>query len=103
MISQRRWRVIGGLALASSAAMMIFSLQIEALRNSQLLFWAYWLVFLVCLIIAVFCAFLDLRYIRMQQAIAERELFRETLGEESFRKALRARQESASKQTPPES
>jgi len=83
--------------------MAVSGIKLEVLRTSQLSFIAYWIVFLVGLLVAVYCAFLDLRYIRVQQAIAERELFRETLGEESFRKALRASPATSTKNdaTPP--
>jgi hypothetical protein len=45
--------------------------------------------------VTLVCALLDLRYIRMRHAMAEREVFRQTLGDEAFRRALRAAQDAA--------
>ena len=60
----------------------------------------YWGIVVVLLVVAVYCALIDLRYVRAQYAVAKRDMFRETLGEESFRKDLRAAQEE---NDPPES
>lgn len=50
---------------------------------------AYWGLFLVALLVALYMALLDLRYIRMQYTLGEKELFEDTLGSEEFRTALR--------------
>ena len=50
---------------------------------------AYWGLFLVALLVALYMALLDLRYIRMQYSLGEKELFEDTLGSEEFRTALR--------------
>lgn len=50
---------------------------------------AYWGLFLVSLLVALYMALLDLRYIRMQYTLGEKELFEDTLGSEEFRTALR--------------
>lgn len=50
---------------------------------------AYWVVFLLVLLLALYVALLDLRYIRMQYSHGEKELFEDTLGSEEFRSALR--------------
>lgn len=50
---------------------------------------AYWGLFLLSLLVALYMALLDLRYIRMQYSLGEKELFEETLGSEEFRTALR--------------
>lgn len=99
MLTQRRWRIFGALAIAASATLAYYGVRVEALRQSALYFALYWLVFLVCFIVAVYCALLDIRYIRLQRALAERKLFLDTVGDESFRKALRAAQEK--RQAPP--
>ena len=101
MLTQRRWRIFGGACLAISGAMALTGVRLDAIRHSQLAFATYWSVFLLFFAIAIYCALLDLRYIRAQHALAERELFRETLGEESFRKALRARMEEGEKKRVP--
>ncbi len=50
---------------------------------------AYWGLFLVSLLVALYMALLDLRYTRMQYSLGEKELFEDTLGSEEFRTALR--------------
>ena len=98
MLTQRRWRIAGGILLAISGGMAVFSARISAIRVSPTIFAAYWGVFLLAFGLAVLCALLDLRYIRLRMALEERELYRQTLGDEAFRKALReAQEEMASK------
>ncbi len=60
---------------------------------------AYWGLFLVSLLVALYMALLDLRYIRMQYTLGEKELFEDTLGSEEFRTALR---EARTRRTPPD-
>ena len=50
---------------------------------------AYWGVFLAALLVALYMALLDLRYVRMQYSLGEKELFEDTLGSEDFRTVLR--------------
>jgi hypothetical protein len=52
------------------------------------LFLCYWGVFLALLIITLYIVMLDIRFIHLQYTIGKRELFRQTLGDESFRKEL---------------
>lgn len=92
MLTQRRWRIAGVILLVLSGGMAYFGVRIPALHHSQALFAVYWGVFLLAFVCAIYCALLDLRYIRLQMAIEERELYRQTLGDESFRKALREAQ-----------
>lgn len=49
---------------------------------------AYWAVFLISLLVALYMALLDLRYIRYLYSQSEKELFEDTLGSEEFRTAL---------------
>lgn len=51
---------------------------------------AYWTLFLVLMLTALLAALLDLYYIRLQYRLGQREIFRNTLGSEDFRRALRA-------------
>lgn len=89
MLTQRRWRIGGAVLLALSGGMAYFGVHVPLLRESPAAFIAYWIVFLAAFIGAVYCAILDFHYIRVQMALAERELFRQTLGDEALRKALR--------------
>ena len=54
----------------------------------------YWGGFLLLLLIALYAALLDLRYIRLQYLLGQREIFQETLGSEEFRATLRKAQEA---------
>lgn len=97
MITQGQWRWAGGIAIGCSAVMAFWGVRLQGLRDSLLFFCLYWGAFLVCFVVALYCAFLDWRYIRMQYALARRQLFKETLGEEGFRKALSAGEDDARK------
>jgi predicted Holliday junction resolvase-like endonuclease len=53
-------------------------------------FWGiYWAVALLLLAIAIYMVLIDLRYLRLQFKLAERELFLDTLGSEDFRREIR--------------
>jgi len=96
MIKQIHWRLVGGIAVVVSLVMVFVGTQLDGLRESLLAFTTYWVVVLVLLGIALYCAFLDIRYIRLQYTAARRELFHETLGNEAFRKHLKGRSETKS-------
>jgi len=89
MLTQRRWRIGGAILLALSGGMAFLGVRIPYLRESPVAFIAYWVVFLAAFVGAIYCAILDFHYIRVQMALAERELFRQMLGDEALRKALR--------------
>ena len=94
LLTQWRWRVAGGLCLAGAGLMAWLGVRLEVIRTSGWLFLGYWGVFTVLFMMTLLCALLDLRYIRMQHAMAEREVYRQTLGDEAFRRALRAAQDA---------
>lgn len=52
----------------------------------------YWSLFLLLLIAAMYIVIIDLRYIRLQYKLEQREVYQSTLADEEFRKALRAAQ-----------
>lgn len=93
---QKRWRIVGAVTIAICAVMAGFGVDMQILRNSQLLFLVYWGVFALLFFVTLYVVALDLRYIRAQHAVAERDLFRETLGEGEFREALREAVKTAS-------
>jgi len=72
--------------------MALYGVNLKAAEMSPWLFLAYWAVFLLLFLVMLYCVLLDLRFIRAERAIMERELFRETLGDEEFRRALREAQ-----------
>lgn len=60
----------------------------------SLTFWGvYWAIALLLLAIAIYMVLIDLRYLRLQFKLAEREVFLETLGSEEFRREIRQAQE----------
>ncbi|MBI2433825.1 MAG: hypothetical protein HYV26_13240 [Candidatus Hydrogenedentes bacterium] len=59
---------------------------------------AYWGVFLLLLLLALYLALVDLRFIRLQYLLGRREIFYDTLGSEEFRQALRKAQEEQREQ-----
>lgn len=86
---QTKWRIVGGVAVGICGVMALRGSGNEALNSSRIGFIIYWSVFLLLFAVAIFCVLLDIRHIRMQFAMAKREIFEQTLGEESFRKAMR--------------
>lgn len=100
LFTQRNWRAAGGIAIAVAALMAVFGVGAESVRSSKVVFLVYWGVFLVFLIAAIVCALLDLRYIRLQYALSKREIFKQTLGEEAFRKKLLAAEEQDDDEKP---
>lgn len=67
----------------------------EHLRDPGLSLWFwgfYWAFALVLLFVALYMVLIDLRYIRLQFKVAERDIFLDTLGSEEFRREIRAAQ-----------
>ena len=58
------------------------------LRTSLRYFSIYWGVFILLLLLSLYFIVLDLRFIHVQYLIARRDLLRETLEDETFRKTL---------------
>ena len=88
MITQNTWRTIGVVALTAAALMAWKGADDVTAETSRLYLLVYWGVFMVLLCIAIYMALLDLRYIRMQFKIGERELFLKTVDDEEFRANL---------------
>lgn len=86
-LTQRRWRTIGGVALGLSALMGLYGPRVDP-RDSVAVFAVYWGVFIFLLLIILWAVLLDVRYIRVQYSVGKREIFRDTLGDEEFRRAL---------------
>ncbi|MCX5758094.1 MAG: hypothetical protein NTU83_06240 [Candidatus Hydrogenedentes bacterium] len=51
-------------------------------------FFGYWGLFTLFLSVSLFIVVLDIRYIRLQFLLGQRELLRQTLEDETFRRAL---------------
>jgi len=89
MTLQTKWRIAGGIAIGCSAVLAYGGLHWAFPRQSITHFIVYWIVFFMFFFVALLLAFWDLRYIRAQYRVDERELFHQTLGDEDFRKRLR--------------
>jgi len=57
----------------------------------------YWGFFLAALVVAMYVVILDIRYIRLQYLVAQRDIYLDTVGSEEFRKALLAAQQEEQK------
>jgi len=89
MVTQPKWRKYGLMCIGGAALMAWGGVGWQPLRESVLFFFLYWGAFFCLFLAAVYIAILDIRYVRMEYAIAKRELFKDTLGDEKFRQALR--------------
>jgi hypothetical protein len=98
MLKQWHWRVAGGICIVTAGFMAYGGAHASFVRQSVLAFSLYWGVFLILFLAALFCAWLDMRYIRAEYALAKRDVFQETLGDEEFRQTLRDAQKT---ETPP--
>ena len=97
MLKQWHWRVGGVICIVLAGLMAYVGMDAAFVRRSPHIFCVYWGVFLILFLAALFCAWLDMRYIRAEYAIGKRDVFQDTLGDEAFRKALReAQREEAS-------
>lgn len=85
---QSRWRIAGAVAIACCAIMAWYGAQHAFMSASLLGAILYWGLCLLFLLVSLYTVLLDVRYIRLQYAIARRELFVQTLGDEKFRKSL---------------
>jgi di/tricarboxylate transporter len=88
-MNQRTWRTIGGVCITGCAIMAWCGADFFNPPRSPAFLAGYWGVFIVLLIAAFYMVLLDVRFIRLQYHLGQRELFHETLGEEGLRKTLR--------------
>lgn len=94
MAIQSMWRIGAVITIACCALMAWCGTEWQALRTSATLFMAYWGVFIVLFLVSLFIVWLDVRYIRLEYVAGKRTLFRQTLGQEDFRKSLLERRAS---------
>jgi hypothetical protein len=74
------WRIVGVLALVAAGLMTGLGVGWERLKGDIVVFLGYWGLVLLLVGASFFIAVLDMRYIRLQYAIAKQKAFRETLG-----------------------
>ncbi len=78
MVTQRSWRIAGLLFLGLALGMLIYPGPIIRLDASLLYVCLYWALFTFFILAALYVAMLDIRFIRLQYKMKERELFRDT-------------------------
>lgn len=94
MSPQTKWRIAGAVCIIIAAAMAFGGAQIDWEAVGIRFMIIYWLLFMLAFVAALYCAVVDIKYINLQYAADKRAAFRETLGSEEFRKALREAHES---------
>lgn len=108
VFNQSVWRRIGAVSITIAAVLAVVAVPSGILRDSVIhvvrlsgghvpndvtasttvtLCLLYWLVFLGALFTALYMAFLDIRYIRLQYAIEKQRLFHQSLGDGLIRSA----------------
>lgn len=103
LVTQSRWRIVGGVCIAVAGLMAWFGAASPSIRGSLVVFAVYWSVFAVVFMVAIAMVLLDLRYIRLQYQLGKREIFLDTLGDEEFRRVLKRELRDRQHDDPPES
>lgn len=88
ILTQRGWRIALAGTMTLAGLMAWYGSDAPALQASLRYFAIYWGVFLLLLLISLYLIVLDFRFIHVQYLIARRDLLRETLEDEVFRKTL---------------
>ncbi len=102
MLTQSTWRKAGGVAIVLAIIMAVVGTNLKPPEYSVALIVVFWSFFSVLLLTALFMAWLDFRYIRLQYKVGKREVFKDTLGDESFRKAIREALEDEAAENKPD-
>lgn len=97
---RRYWRIAGVLSVAGAAALAALFPGLLRGTPSLASVAAYGAVVVVLLGAAVYVAFLDIRFTRLQFRMGERVLFRETFMDPEFRRSLHLRQGKADDAAP---
>ena len=115
LLTQKGWRIIGMGSLALAGIMSFHSVRsgflgqtiryvvylfnqeagVRAPTSSGLVHFLYWSIFLLLILISLYMAVLDLRYIRLQYVAEKRDIFGHTLGDQEFRKSLTPKDEDS--------
>lgn len=89
ILTQKGWRIAGIGFLAAAGVMAFFGGRIAGPGTGLQILALYWGGFLLCLLLALYMALLDIKHIRLQFRLEERELFEQTLASPEFRTALK--------------
>ena len=101
MKPQAKWRLAGGAFLLAGLLMVLLSGIVLRPGMGWLMLTAYWVVFVLLLMAALYIAMLDLRFTRLEFKMREREIFHETFMSEEFRQALNDARKKAKEEEPP--
>jgi hypothetical protein len=88
-VNPRKWRLVGAGALGLCALMAWHGTRNLSVVQPLWYLAAYWGIFLLSLLVAMYVVLLDIRYIRLVYRLGQRDIFQHTLGSEEFRRALR--------------
>ncbi len=99
IITQRKWRIAGGIILVCAGLMAWNGVEELQTGHSMLYLLGYWTLFVGLLLAAFYIVILDLRYIRLQYLLGQRQIFHSTIGSEDFRRALGEAERRRSKQS----
>ena len=101
MKPQSKWRFAGGVFLLVGLLMVLLSGIVLRPGMGWLMLTAYWVVFVLLLMAALYIAMLDLRFTRLEFKMREREIFHETFMSEEFRQALNDARKKVKEEEPP--
>lgn len=101
MKPQAKWRLAGGAFLLAGLLMVLLSGLVLRPGMGWLMLTAYWVIFVLLLMAALYIAMLDLRFTRLELKMREREIFHETFMSEEFRQALNDARNKAKEEDPP--
>ena len=92
--AQRYWRITGAVCILCAGSLAVIGARVDWPSVTLPLIIGYWAIFLAAFFSAIYCAIIDIKYISLQFSADQRDAFRETLGSEEFRRALREAQEA---------
>ena len=95
------WRVAGAICLLTAFIMVLLSSRFMYPGMNKVVLVAYWVVFVILLMGALYAALLDLRFTRLEYKARERDLFRDTFMTEEFRQVLAEAQKRPPVEGPP--
>ena len=95
------WRALGVVCLLGCLLMVVLSGTLLHAGMSRVLLIIYWLLFVALIMVALYCAMLDLRYTRLELKVRERALFHETFMTDEFRQVMEDAKKKAAEEERP--
>ena len=93
---------MGGIAITGATLLAWYGTAVLKAGASKWVLCGYWGVFLCLLVFSLYIVVLDIRFIRLQYLLSQRDNFEKTIGSEDFRTALRELQQQRKQSTPRE-